>query len=143
MARSIAQQDKIREGLICVLTAVEVCWSFKVIPDRESQKLKLKACTRKCLHLYHYWMDPEVGLMSARIQSWFPFPIQVCLNGREWLARQMEGERLKYVRQDNCFVGLQNYGRAQALLDAQLEAELGRVAEPHRPTTQPPARADL
>ncbi len=49
-------------------------------------------------------MDPEVGLMSARIQSWFPFPIQVCLNGRERLARQMEEERLKYVRQDNCFV---------------------------------------
>jgi len=73
LARSIAEEDQIREGLICVLTAVEVCWSFKVIPDPESQKLKLKACTRKCLHLYHYWMDPEVGLMSARIQSWFPF----------------------------------------------------------------------
>jgi hypothetical protein len=65
-------------------------------------------------------MDPDVGLMSARIQSWFPFPIQVCLNGREWLARQMDREKLKYVRQDNCFVWLQDYGRAQSLLDAQL-----------------------
>jgi hypothetical protein len=120
LARSIAAQDKIREGLVCVLTAVEVCWSFKVVGERESQQLKLRACTRKCLHLYHYWMDPEVGLMSARIQSWFPFPIQVCLNGREWLARQMDRERLKYARQDNCFVWLQDYARAQALLDLQL-----------------------
>jgi hypothetical protein len=121
LARSIASHDKIREGLVCVMTAVEVCWSFKVAGERESQKLKLKACTRKCLHLYHYWMDPQVGLMSARIQSWFPFPIQVCLNGREWLARQMDREKLKYVRQDNCFVWLQDYLRAQALLDTQLK----------------------
>jgi hypothetical protein len=120
LARSIATRDKIREGLICVLTAVEVCWSFKVVGQRETQKLKLKACTRKCLHLYHSWMDPEVGLMSARIQSWFPFPIQVCLNGREGLAQQMDREGLKYVRQDNCFVWLQDYARAQALLDLQL-----------------------
>jgi hypothetical protein len=120
LAQEIARRDKVREGLICVLTAVEVCWSFKVMGERESQRLKLKACTRKCLHLYHYWMDPEIGLMSARIQSWFPFPIQVCLNGREWLARQMDREKLKYVRQDNCFVWLQDYGRAQSLLDAQL-----------------------
>ena len=58
LARSIATRDKIREGLICVLTAVQVCGSSKVVGQRESQKLKLKACTRKCLHLYHYGMDP-------------------------------------------------------------------------------------
>ena len=121
LARSIASRDRVREGLICVLTALEVCWSFKVSPDRESRKLRVQACTRKCLHLYHYWMDPELGFMSARIQSWFPFPIQVCLNGREWLARQMDAAGLKYVRQDNCFVWLQDYAQAQALLDAQLQ----------------------
>ena len=48
-------------------------------------------------------MDDEVGLMSVRIQSWFPFPIQVWPNGRQWLARHMDAARLKYVRQDNCF----------------------------------------
>ena len=120
LARSIAARDQIREGLVCVFTAIEVCWSFKIVPDRETHKLKVKACTRKCLHLYHYWMDPQVGFMSARIQSWFPFPIQVCMNGREWLARQMDTEKLQYARQDNCFVWLQDYDRAQALLHAQL-----------------------
>jgi hypothetical protein len=34
LATAIARQDKIREGLICVLTAIEVCWSFKVVGDR-------------------------------------------------------------------------------------------------------------
>ena len=74
-AHSIAARDQIREGLICVFTAIEVCWSFKIVPDRETPKLKLKPCTRKGLHLYHSWMDAQVGFRSARIQSWFPFPI--------------------------------------------------------------------
>jgi len=26
--------------------------------------------------------------MHARVQTWFPFTIQICLNGREWLAQQ-------------------------------------------------------
>jgi hypothetical protein len=79
------------------------------------------ACFRKCLHLYHYWMDAEMGLMSARIQSWFPFSIQVCINGREWLARQMDTAGWKYVQQGNCFVWLEDYQQAQALLGRQLE----------------------
>jgi hypothetical protein len=40
--------------------------------------------------LYHYSIDPEWGWMNARLQTWFPFHLQVCLNGREWLAQQME-----------------------------------------------------
>src|SRR6266480_3520390 len=32
-----------------------------------------------------------------------PFSVQVCVNGREWLARQMDRVGMKYVRQDNCF----------------------------------------
>jgi len=137
LARSIAERDRIREGLICVLTAIEVCWSFKIIADHETHKIKLQPCTRKCLHLYHYWMDPQVGCMRARIQSWFPFPIQVCMNGREWLARQMDAEKLKYARHDNCFVWLQDYDRAQALLQTQLRWAwpewLSRVAQKLNP----------
>jgi len=36
--------------------------------------------------------------MSARIQTWFPFDIYVCLNGREWLARQMDRAQMTYER---------------------------------------------
>jgi len=30
---------------------------------------------------------PEGGLPDARIQTWLPFPVQICLRGREWPAR--------------------------------------------------------
>lgn len=121
LARSIAVRDGISTGLICVLTAVERCWSYRVAGNRTSKHLEVQPCFRKCLHLYHYWMDAEMGLMSARIQSWFPFAMQVCINGREWLARQMDKAGWNYVRQGNCFVWLEDYPRAQALMDKQLE----------------------
>src|ERR1700739_2530683 len=42
MAREIAHRDKIREGLICVLTCVEPCYSFSVGPCRETKRLELR-----------------------------------------------------------------------------------------------------
>ena len=36
--------------------------------------------------------------MSARIQTWFPFNVQVCLNGREWLGRQLAEAGIDFVR---------------------------------------------
>ena len=59
--------------------------------------------------------------MYARIQTWFPFHIQVGLNGREWLARQMDQHGLKYRQQGNCLVWIEDYQEAQKLLHQQLE----------------------
>jgi DNA-binding PadR family transcriptional regulator len=59
--------------------------------------------------------------MYARIQTWFPFNIQVGLNGREWLARQMDQQGLKYRQQGNCFVWIEDYEEAQKLMRRQLE----------------------
>src|SRR5262249_46214002 len=36
---------------------------------------------RKCLILYYYFMDREFGLIHVRVQTWFPLPLQVYVNG--------------------------------------------------------------
>jgi len=123
VARSIAARDGITCGPVCVLTSVEPCWSFDVYKNRETKKLDLVKRERHCLFLYHYWVHPVFGFMNARIQSWFPFPIQICLNGREWLARQMDSTGLSYVKQDNCFPWVEDWGRAQQLMDSQLQMD--------------------
>jgi len=69
-----------------------------VYRNREKRKLELVSRIRKCLFLYQYWMHREFGFLSARMQTWFPFSVQVCVNRREWLARQMDRVRRKYVR---------------------------------------------
>jgi hypothetical protein len=136
-ARQIAQRDGIDEGLICILTCVEPCRSYEVHRDRSRKHLVLEARRRKCLHLYHYWIDPFFGFMHARIQSWFPFGIQVCLNGREWLARQMDREGMAYRRRENCFPWIENLPRAQKLMDRlpriSWQAILRRIARQLNP----------
>jgi hypothetical protein len=119
-ARAIAAEQKISQGLVCVLTCVEPCSSLEVGPNPETKRLEIRSRVRKCLFLYHYAIHPLFGFMHARIQTWFPFPIQICLNGREWLARQMDTEGLRYVRQDNCFPWMEDFARAQELMKAQL-----------------------
>ena len=36
-----------------------VVYEFQIYRDREKKKLELKPHRRKCLHLYHYWIDPN------------------------------------------------------------------------------------
>lgn len=132
IARGIAAQDRIEEGPVCALTCVEPCWGYDVHRNRETKQLDLVQRSRKCLFVYQYWQDPELGWMNARIQTWFPFSIQICLNGREWLARQMQKEGIGYQKQDNCFVWVEDWERAQQLLNEQLRTDwpglLNRIA---------------
>lgn len=133
VARQLAAEQKVRGGMVCALTSVEPCWSFRVVPDRARKELKLKGERRQCLHIYHYWIDPEFGLMNASLQTWFPFRIQVWVNGREWLAQQMDRAGLSYVRQGNCFPWIEDFAAAQKLMQEQQQTcwpkVLGRIAQ--------------
>lgn len=136
-ARAIARQDGITEGLIAVFSTVEMCWSFEVV-SHPSGFLQLQPGQRKCLHYYHYFLDPDFGLLHARVQSWLPFTIHVCLNGRERLARQMDQAGIAYVQRDNCFTEVGDFAAAQALLDEQVRFGwsdwLGLLARRAHPT---------
>jgi hypothetical protein len=123
LAHALAARDGIAEGLIAVFSAVESCFSYSVHPDRASQRLVLRGGTKKCLHYYHYYNHPQLGLLHVRTQTWFPFTAWVCLNGRGWLARQMDQAGIGYVQKDNCFVDIEDLAAAQALMDRQLQTD--------------------
>lgn len=120
LAREIAQRDAIDDGLICVLTAVEPFLGFSLHRNREAKKLELHMEQRKCLHLYHYLQHPVFGFMHVRLQTWFPFQVQIWLNGREWLARTLDRKGIAYQRRENCFPWIADVERAQHLMDEQL-----------------------
>lgn len=145
MARAIARQDRIKEGLIAVFSAVEPCRSYTVRGNRETKKLELVLQPSRCTHLYHYFFHPQFGLMHVRVQTWFPFTVDVCLNGRQWLARQMTQAGLSFDQRGNCFLRVSDPLRAQALLDEQLQADwpklldaLLAVAHPLHPELEAP-----
>jgi len=121
VARELAQRDGISEGLIVVLSAVEPCQAFSLKKDAQSGHLGLELRARKCLHYYFYFEHEEFGFMHVRLQSWFPFQVDFCLNGRHWLARQLQKEGIAFVQRENAVVWVENLARAQELLAAQVK----------------------
>jgi hypothetical protein len=142
IAREIAARDRIRNGLICVLRSVDPCLSVQIHKNHHTRKLEIQFRPRKCMHLYHYQIHPVFGFMHARIQTWFPFRVYVCLNGREWLARQLDQAKLHYVRRDNTFTWLEDVAQAQALFDQQLQAHWPTLLDGLAETLNP-AHADI
>jgi hypothetical protein len=115
LVRRILQEQPVAEGLVCVLAAVEGCGSFRLAYGQGRPRL-LNA-RRKCLCLYFYFIDRKLGLLHVRIQTWFPFSIQVCLNGHDWLQREMDRLGLKYRKVDNAFTWVEDAPKAQVLSD--------------------------
>jgi hypothetical protein len=129
LAREIAQRDQIREGLIAVFSAVEPCRTYFVRGNRDTKKLEMRLESGKCIHLYFYQQHPRLGLLHLRLQTWFPFLVQICFNGREWLARQMDAAGMKYRREDNGIPWVADLPAAQALMDRQLETDWVALCE--------------
>ena len=77
---------------------------------------------RVCLVIYFYWMDREFGLMHVKIQTWFPFTVQVYLNGHEWLARKLTARGITFEKHDNAFVELADVEKANELRAGVLAA---------------------
>lgn len=121
IAKAIMQRDSITDGLICVLYCVEPCQSYAIRKDKKIKKLKLIPAVRKYLHFYFYFLDREFGFMHVRLQGWFPCPIQLCMNGREWLARKMDKAAIAYERRENCFVKIQDIKKAQKMAQSMLK----------------------
>lgn len=119
-ALAIAEKDDVQEGLLCVLKCVEPCYSMTVGPEPSTRHLELRRRLVKCSHLYFYLRDRKLGLLNVRLQTWLPFSVHVCLNGREWLARRLQQARIAYEQRDNCFTDVADVTRAQRLLDQQL-----------------------
>src|SRR5205809_6391465 len=91
-ARELAQGDGIQHGLVCIFSILEPCRTFSFLfkKERPDQRPFVQSARWKCLHLYFYFMDRHFGLIHVRIQTRFPMPIQIYLNGHEWLARKLQ-----------------------------------------------------
>jgi hypothetical protein len=129
VARQIARERGVTAGPVCLLTCVEPFVGYDIYRNAAKKRLELVSRYRKCLHYYWYERHPECGFLSVRLRTWFPFDVQICLNGREWLARQLDGAGLSYQRHDNCFTDVADFAQAQALLAAQLRTDWPTLLE--------------
>ena len=96
-----------------MLSTLENCQSFEIYRNADTHQLELKRKPRKRLHDYVDFDDATFGQCHVRIQTWFPFDVRIVMNGREWLARQMDHAGIGYLRKDNCFTWIEDFADRQ------------------------------
>jgi hypothetical protein len=141
LVRKILQKRRISEGLVAVLCFKETCRGVKLAKGAGRPRLYYSKRPQRVL--YYYVLDPHFGLMHLRVQTFFPFTVQVSVNGHEWLAQQMVGHHLGFDQHDNAFVQLDDAAQAQQIADGFPHLPwtkiLDRWAKPLlRPLTQRP-----
>ncbi len=129
LARQIAKEDGIDSGPICMFSVVEPCWSPWLQANRKTKRLELTMRPRKCVWIYFYAIDECTGFSHMRIQSWLPFGIKGCINGRHWLERQLVAEKIGYIKSGNCFRSIEDVPRAQELAMDQLKTNWKELFE--------------
>ena len=115
-ALEIMESSPVDEGLICILSVVEYCQTLQP-RKKEDGKLFLDTVNRKCKYYYFYFMDRTFGFMHVKFQTWFPFQIQVYINGREMMKHVFDANHISYRMYDNSFSEISDIQKAQELAD--------------------------
>jgi hypothetical protein len=115
LVQQILRERPVDHGLIAVLCVQENCRTVRLLHGKGRPRLAF--ANRSHRVLYFYFLDPDFGLIYVRLQTWFPFTIQVYVNGHDWLARQMADRHLGFVQHDNAFIQLDDPVEAQRLAD--------------------------
>ena len=106
MVKKIAARDGVTDGLICVLQTIEINNSFSLRKGVEFRQLV--RTQRKGSHFYFYSFDPEFGFMHVRVQAWIPWEVQIYVNGRQWLAHQLDDAGVGYILHDNALLYIED-----------------------------------
>jgi hypothetical protein len=123
LARARQVERGIASGPVASFSCVEPCRTWEIRKDPQTKRLVPVIVPGQCLHLYRYLDDPRFGFMHVRLQTWFPFTVQVCMNGREFLRRALERKRIGFDMRDNCFAAVDDWGRAQQQFDGMLDLD--------------------
>ena len=92
-------------------------------------------------HYYFYLLDRDFGPLFIKFCSYFPYAMKVCLNGHEWLKRQLTQRGIAYEALDNGIRSTDDPARVQriantldaAKIDAVVRKWLRRLPHPFTP----------
>jgi hypothetical protein len=68
-------------------------------------------------HYYFYIVDRDFGPLFIKFCSYFPYAAKLCLNGHEWLKRQLTQRGIAYEPLDNGIRSTEDPARVQRIAD--------------------------
>jgi hypothetical protein len=78
-------------------------------------------------HYYFYILDKDFGPLFIKFCSYFPYPAKLCLNGHEWLKRQLTQRAVPFEPLDNGIRSSDAPGRVQRIADTLDAAKIDAV----------------
>jgi hypothetical protein len=117
LARGIAKEKGIREGIVCGFSQMETCRTYRFWYDKAAKRPRLLKDYRACPVVYVFLMHAMLGLIHVKIETWFPLTMQVYVNGHDCLAKKLDALGIKYTLHDNAFVAIDDFRAAQACAD--------------------------
>jgi hypothetical protein len=97
--------------------------------------------TAMVTHYYFYCVDRDFGPFFLKVCTYFPYTAKLCLNGHEYLKRQLAQRRIAFEPLDNGILSCAAPARLQALgdglsaakIEALLRKWLARLPHPYAP----------
>jgi hypothetical protein len=132
------------EGVLFVGKAQEKASVFRTEkrrrPDGSSYPWIYRSTT-PVNHYYFYLVDRDFGPLFIKFCSYFPYAVKVCLNGHEWLKRQLTQRDIAYEPLENGIRSTAASSRVQRIantldapkIDAVVRKWLRRLPHPFLP----------
>lgn len=133
-----------REGVLFVGKAQEKVPVFRTEKRTDRHGMKYPWIVRSTAMVnqyYFYCVDEDFGPFFLKFSSYFPYTAKLCLNGHEYLKRQLEKEGIDFVALDNGIQWCADPVRMQEIadglgaetIDAFFRKWLERLPHPYTP----------
>jgi hypothetical protein len=131
------------EGILFIGKAQEKASVFRTEKRRDARGVYpwIIRSTAMVNHYYVYIVDRDFGPLFIKFCSYFPYPAKLCLNGHEWLKRQLTQREVPFESLDNGIRSSHDGRRVQRIadsldalkIDAVFRKWLRRVPHPFAP----------
>lgn len=120
-----------REGVLFVGKAQEKVTTYRTQKRRNPETGKtypwLYRTTVLVNHYYFYLVDADFGPLFIKFAAYFPYQAKVCLNGHEYVKRQLAKAGIAFQALDNGVLACADPKRLQAICDSLTPQRIERV----------------
>ena len=116
-----AMQRKNQFGVYFILKSMEQGSTFRSVkpkyPTKDPNYRIIKKTRSRFTHYYFYIHDEVVGPMLIRVASFLPFQTTSYLNGHNFIEQELSKIGIKYKKNDNAFVSVEDPTMLQSAAD--------------------------
>ncbi len=120
-----------REGVLFIGKAQEKIGVFRTEkrtnPDTGKKYPWIVKSTAMVNQFYFYCVDEDFGPFFLKFSSYFPYNAKLCLNGHEYVKRQLAKEGIAFEALDNGVLSCANPERLQQICDELSAAKIDKL----------------